>query len=174
MTSENYASSAVLSSRTSDEAVPVGADGLTDEDDPFRLVLFSDVRPFLFPIGSPTVRPFLIYSLFTFLNLPFTPPGASTSEPFYSDAFLHNELAYSDSLRARFWPDHLQQDAEKRRKFISDGGMEPEMEAGVENPWECPVRAWPVGVESLFRRKGTGFTVLERGLVHEGLKGFTR
>lgn len=178
LTTETYASSTSLfSTRTTDPPIRLLAasssndDPLTNEDDPYHLVLFTDIKPFLFPIHSPNIKPHLFYSLFTFLNLPFTPPDTSTSMPFFSDPFLRNELAYSPSLRRSFWPDHLK-GVQPGRKLIGEGGMGPEVEAGMGSPWEVPVKLWPVEVEGLFTKKGSGFGVLEKGMVEIGLRTF--
>ncbi|KAL8278570.1 hypothetical protein RQP46_009062 [Phenoliferia psychrophenolica] len=56
-----------------------------DDVDPYRVVLFDDVRDFLFVVHSPDSRTQLAYAFLTFLGLPFVPPDFPTSTAFSTD-----------------------------------------------------------------------------------------
>lgn len=166
LAAETVADEAVLSARTDDEARQV-AEGQTDEDDPFKLVLWPDVEGFLLPLSSESSRMQLVFALFSFLDLPFAPPEVSTSTPFFSDAFLLNTLAHSPLGRLAFFPEHLRSPGTVPRKLISDGGMEPEQEGGIPSPHECPIKATPVTAEALVPASVTGPHLLARHSVDD-------
>lgn len=173
LAAEAVADEAILSARTEDEPRPV-ADGLTDEDDPYRLVLFPDVQSFVVPLYSDSSRTQLVYALFGFLDLPFVPPEVSTSTPFFSDSFLLNTLAHSPLGRAAFFPDHLRNPGVVPRKLIGDGGMEPKQEGGIPSPYDCPVKASPVTTEALLPASTVGPSLLARHSVDDRLKPVIR
>ncbi|CED84838.1 Uncharacterized conserved protein [Phaffia rhodozyma] len=167
-TAENLASSSsYISARLEDPPWQITQD-TTDEADPFKPVLFQDIRSFLVPIYreacSVDRQVDLIYALFAYLDLPFTPPDASTSAAFFSDPFLAASTT-GKAGSSRFWPEHLTVDKEtKKRKLLGDGGVELEVEGGVKSPWGCPVKVRPVGVADLFRRESGqgGFPIFEK------------
>lgn len=169
---EMVADETVLPSRTEDDPRQVGED-LTDEDDPFRLVMWPDIAPFLLPLQSASSKMQLIYALFSFLDLPFVPPDVSTSTAFFSDSFLLNSLAHSAPGRAAFFPDHLRMGASERRR-VGEGGMEPELEGGIPTPYGCGVKASPVTVEALIPASSDGPGVLERHSVDAKLRPLIR
>lgn len=169
LAAESVAEEAVLSIRTDDEPRQV-AEGQTDEDDPFKLVLWPDVEGFLLPLNSESSRVQLVFALFSFLDLPFAPPEVSTSTPFFSDAFLHNTLAHSSLGRVAFFPDHLRSPGVVSRKLIGDGGMEPEQEGGIPSPHDCPIKATPVTTEALVPASAAGPHLLALHTVDDRLK----
>jgi len=173
LAAETVGDEAVLSVRTDDKARQV-AEGQTDEDDPFKLVLWPDVEGFLLPLYSESSRLQLVYALFSFLDLPFAPPEVSTSTPFFSDAFLLNTLAHSPLGRTAFFPEHLRSPGAVPRKLLGDGGMEPEQEGGISSPHDCPIKATPVTIEALVPASASGPHLLARHSVDDRLKPFIR
>lgn len=169
---EVVADETVLPSRTEDGPRQVGED-LTDEDDPYRLVMWPDIAPFLLPLHSASSKMQLIYALFSFLDLPFVPPDVSTSTAFFSDSFLLNSLAHSAPGRADFFPHHLRMGTSARRR-IGEGGMEPELEGGISTPYGCGIKASPVTVEALISASTDGPGVLERHSVDVKLRPLIR
>ncbi|GAA6058551.1 hypothetical protein JCM10212_006990 [Sporobolomyces blumeae] len=121
---------------------------LDDSDDPFRAVLFDDIRSFLFVVHSPDSKLQLAYAFLTFLGLPFVPPDVPTSTPFTTDSFIHSELVERPNLIKRFWPSR----EEVARPFGTIGGepMEPERRGALESPFDVPFHATPASVDLLF------------------------
>lgn len=114
--------------------------------------MFDDIRGFLFSITTDGARQSLIYSIFVFLGLPFTPPGVGTNTHFCVDTFTHNDLNLRD-----IWPS--EDLGVKLVTYI--GGVPMEAEQSVENrkPYDVPP-SYPVGVSELFGRKGHWFNCL--------------
>ncbi|ERF72574.1 hypothetical protein EPUS_02856 [Endocarpon pusillum Z07020] len=76
-------SSSTLPARTLDEV---------DEDDPFRVILFSDIQPFLFrPSGEEAQKQLLQAFLYFCHLLPFR-PGPLNDRSLSEDAFINNPL----------------------------------------------------------------------------------
>ncbi|GAA5826903.1 hypothetical protein JCM11251_002152 [Rhodosporidiobolus azoricus] len=126
--------------------------GMDDSDDPYRVVLFDDVRPFLFVLHSADSKLQLAYAFLTFLGLPFVPPDYPTSTPFTTDSFIHSELVERPSLVKRYWPTLS---GVGGRPFQTVGGeaMELERTSALSLAWETPFSATPTAVDLLF---GTG------------------
>jgi hypothetical protein len=84
-------------------------DFLTDEDnssteDPFRLVLFDDIRNYLFPIKTNAAKIQLIYGFFNYLGLNFNPCMISKHNLFM-DSFLHREAGNENIMKEKFFND---------------------------------------------------------------------
>lgn len=110
-------------------------------DDPFHMIMFDDVAPFLFPVQTPLARLQLIYAFLTFLGLPFAPPGAPTSSPSASDPHLRWPLAANDGTRVAFWPPRP---TTKRIVWQTVGGtpMDAEQPRTLRSPFGCPAKSW--------------------------------
>lgn len=116
-------------------------------DDPYRVVLFDDIKPFLFLLSSRESSQQLAYAFLAFLGLPFVPPDVPTSTPFTTDPFVHSELVERPGLLRRFWPPKA-----SAAPFGVVGGeaMEPERSSALTAPWAVPFKAMPATVDSLF------------------------
>lgn len=110
-------------------------------DDPFHMIMFEDVAPFLLPIQTPLARLQLIYAFLTFLGLPFAPPEAPTSAPSASDPHLRWSLTQNEATRAAFWPPRP---TSKRIVWQTVGGapMDAEQPRTLQSPFDCPVKSW--------------------------------
>lgn len=119
------------------------------DDDPFRVVLSEDVTAILFNITTTAARKSLIYSIFVFLGLPYSPPGVGTNTHFSTDTFTHNDL----QLRG-FWPA-----AEQQQHLIGyvDGVPMKEVQRNDQNPFDLPL-SYPVDVEELFAKSDHWFS----------------
>ncbi|ODO05840.1 hypothetical protein I350_04901 [Cryptococcus amylolentus CBS 6273] len=147
-------------------ARPGRATDLDDEleDDPFHIVVFSDLSPFLFPIFSPEVRLQLIYAFLTFLGLPFTPPGVPSTSPANVDPHFQWLLAANQRARMSFWPP---KPSVKRIHWQTVAGepMDPERPLSISSPFSCPVKNWAQTRSTLFAKStgsGAWFRDLER------------
>lgn len=131
-----------------------------DEDDPYRVILFSDIQPFLFPIRSPEVRLQLIYAFLNFLGLPFTSPDMTTNAPSAADPHLQWTIGYNSAARKLFWPAPCQV---KPVVWQTVGGepMEPERSRAVRLPSACPVKSWAQDRATLFSRSKQWYRDIE-------------
>lgn len=125
--------------------------GVDDDIDPFRVVLFDDVRDFIFIVHSPDSHLQLAYAFLTFLGLPFVPPDFPTSTAFSTDTFIHSELAERPDLREQFWP--KQELVKVPYDIISGEPMELERTSALKDPFETPFHATPAAVDFLFATK---------------------
>ncbi|KWU46645.1 DUF1740-domain-containing protein [Rhodotorula sp. JG-1b] len=146
---ERSAANADLPARTTDP-------GMDESDDPYRVVLFDDIRPFLFDLELPDSKHQLAYALLTFLGLPFMPSDVPTSTPFTTDPFIHSELLERPSLLRRYWP---KADTADHRPFSVVAGepMEREARSDLKSPWDTPFHASPTAVDVLFGAGSPGW-----------------
>lgn len=121
-----------------------------DDEDPYRVILFADVEPFLFVLQSSEVRLQLAFSFLSFLGLPFAPPGTTTASPAARDPHLHWSLTNNDSMRSRMWP--------TMEPFETHG-----VSATVETPFSSPVKSWLSDSSDQFARNGQWFRLLDAG-----------
>lgn len=126
---------------------------MDDSDDPYRVVLFDDIRPFLFVLHSADSKLQLAYAFLTFLGLPFVPPDYPTSTPFTTDSFIHSELVERPSLVRRYWP-KLSTGGGKPFQTVGGEAMELERTSALGAPWETPFGATPAAVDLLFGTSG--------------------
>lgn len=146
---ERTASEADLPARTTDP-------GMDETDDPYRVVLFDDVRPFLFDLETPDARHQLAHAFLTFLGLPFMPADVPTSTPFTTDPFIHSELLERPGLLRRYWP---KVDSADSRPFSVVAGepMEREARSDLKSPWDAPFHASPTAADVLFGAASPGW-----------------
>lgn len=146
--------------------------GIGDDIDPYRCVLFDDVRDFLFIVHSPDSKIQLAYAFLTFLGIPFVPPDYPTTTPFQTDSFIHSELVERSDARDRFFP-RIDETSVPFETFQGEA-MEPERRGGVDNPFEIPFEAAPVSIDLLFATKRKWFVMLGKSdLTHVDIE-FTR
>ena len=107
------------------------------------ITLSDDIREFLFNITTHEARQGLVYSIFVYLGLPFTPPGVGTNTHFCIDTFTHNDLKLDS-----YWPSKQQP---LRITYVDGIPMEPEHAVQDKQPFDYPV-SYPVGTSELFAR----------------------
>ncbi|KAL1915310.1 uncharacterized protein VTP21DRAFT_6768 [Calcarisporiella thermophila] len=145
----------------------------TEEDDPYRIILFDDIRSLLFEVWLPEPRQHLIYMLLTFLALPFMPPNIPTTTQFTVDPFVHHEMSNEHVYANSFWP-AFNGEGEKNIEYVHGIAMEPRREAGLKDPFGFPVRAFPATMETMFARRGHWFRVIDETDLKEVNVGFAR
>lgn len=157
---ERWASTEQLVSAANPRPARTTDPGIDDDVDPFRVVLFDDVRDFLFIVHSPDSQSQLVYAFLTFLSLPFIPPDMPTSTPFSTDPFIHSELVERPDLLARFHP----RVEERRLPFalIAGEAMEPERKSALTEPFDTPFHSTPTSVDLLFGAKQKWFLTLKK------------
>ncbi|KAI9303040.1 NRDE-2, necessary for RNA interference-domain-containing protein [Cunninghamella echinulata] len=140
---EEQAKKYVLSKRMDD------IEELTIDDDPFRIILSDDISNILFNITTTAARKNLIYSVFIFLGLPYSPYGVGTNTHFSVDTFTHNDLFLQD-----FWPKEKKQQYEIC--YIDNIPMEKTNDT-QSNPFNIPP-SYPVEEDELFAPHDYWFT----------------
>jgi hypothetical protein len=118
--------------------------------------MFDDIRPLMFQLKTRQNLQHLMYTFFTFLNLPYIPPHISTNTPFTTDTFTHNHLA-GPVLSQKFWPPKSH-DASRLLTYIDGIAMEPERQTGSPTPFGVPSCSFPIGVDELFAKHDQWFS----------------
>lgn len=157
---EKWASTERLTSAANPRPARTTDPGIDDDVDPFRVVLFDDVKDFMFIVHSPDSQLQLVYAFLTFLGLPFVPPDFPTSTPFSTDAFIHSELVERPDLIQRFWP--KLEVAPRSFELVGGEAMEPERRSALSEPFATPFHTTPVTVDVLFGSKQKWFTMLRQ------------
>lgn len=116
-----------------------------DDEDPYRIIFYSDVRPYLFVIQSPEVKLQLIYAVMTFLGVPILPFNVSTNTAYSTDPHLFWHLSKNQVARDRLWP----RCPPTRAVITLDGGAP--VDPAVEK--QPAVKLWQTSGDTLF---GTG------------------
>ena len=62
-----------------------------NDDDPYHVILFNDIRPFLYTFTTDVIRE-MPYALLLFCGLRLPPSHMSSNEPFMSDTWLHSSF----------------------------------------------------------------------------------
>lgn len=149
--------------RTSDTLV-----GDDEEDDPYSVILFSDIRSLLFVVSSPDARSQLLYSFLFYLGLPLTPPDTSSRSRLASDTFLHADdfsPSFAPHKRAAFWPTQGTDDFLRGLiPFDTIGGqaMGPVRTSAISDPFQPPFRKFPMSPDSLFPSRPRWFCLLDQ------------
>jgi hypothetical protein len=130
-----------------------------DDDDPFKIVLFDDIRPFLFVIRNPEVKLQLVYAVLNYLGLPFGVPDLGTNTAFSRDPHLQWALAANPKARSALWPERP---VARQRLDWSET-----QESAALPPVDflsCPVRMWFLTEETAFEDILDWFSVNPVGL----------
>lgn len=129
------------------------------DEDPYRITLSDDIKPFLFNTTTTGARYSLIYSVFVFLGLPYTPPDVGTNTHFFTDTFTHNDLTLD-----HFWP--AKENSIKHLVwYVAGVPMNPEQTIEITNPYYIP-NSYPVGLSELFAKSGTWFKSSGKEFIH--------
>ncbi|KAG2202419.1 hypothetical protein INT47_008890 [Mucor saturninus] len=129
------------------------------DEDPYRITLSDDIKPFLFNITTTGARYSLIYSILVFLGLPYTPPDVGTNTHFFTDTFTHNDLALD-----HFWP--AKESSMKHLVwYVSGVPMNPEQTIEITNPYYIP-NSFPVGLSEMFAKSGSWFKSSGKEFIH--------
>ncbi|KAI9843175.1 MAG: hypothetical protein M1838_002738 [Thelocarpon superellum] len=117
------------------------------EDDPYRVILFSDIKDFLVRVSTDDARFSLLNGFLAFCRLPPLLPRAreSTSLSWWTDSFVRSEaLDQSDAHltsvlggSTSVQPEPLKVEAYNRTK---------------EQPLDCHYHRWPPSVDTLFSK----------------------
>lgn len=132
--------------------------GIDDDVDPFRCILFDDVKDLLFILRSDRAKSLLAYAFLNFLGLPFA-PASPRSTTYHTDSFVNSTLLERDNAREAFWPKEVDGKGKPFDTFQGEA-MEPERRGTVESPFVMPFKCMPGGNETLFRSGRKSWFVL--------------
>lgn len=116
-------------------------DSSDDDRDPFRVVLFSDIRPFLFQIRCEATRRQLIFAFLRFIDIRASPLNAPSDSRFNLDPRTTWSSAFDRSPGSAFWPSKSQRKAATVWQKIDGEPMAPQIST-VHGTFSCPVRSW--------------------------------
>lgn len=135
----------IMPARTTDEV---------EEDDPYRVILFSDFKAFMFCFSVDAVRRKIVDAFLTFSNLTPARPVSSNS-PGVTDTFLRNDMSSMEEwyLDEWFWPKSSDEAIDSKMVTYLEGlSMEPERKSDLSkgNPFGFGLKNYPIGQASLF------------------------
>lgn len=131
---------AELAAQNKDRLPARATDLSIDDEDPFRVILFSDIQDSLFVIQSGQVKLQLVYAALFFFRVPFQPPGVGTMTPFAVDSYMTMDIMRGEG---EFWP---RRPATKSISITQGKKMEPE-----PSKQENPARLWLIESSSGFK-----------------------
>ena len=113
----------------------------TDEldDDPYRVILFNDIRPLLYAFTTDVVKE-LPYAFISFCGVNIPAPDASSNQ--LTDPWLSTAFEFRN-----FWPAPSTVDS---IEWINGEVVEPERLPGINTPFSFPKKVFPVDIETLF------------------------
>lgn len=124
-------------------------------NDPYRIILFSDIRPFLIDPPSPAGQQLILDAFIAFCCLPpFDAEGPiSCSRVWRRDCFLHNEALRSSSKLQVLWNLRSPKKCESSEEQDSTQKGDARLHLGMQDPFLSPVRDYQVSLDSLFAGK---------------------
>ena len=126
-----------------------------EENDPYRIILFSDIRPFLIDPPSLAGQQLILDAFSAFCYLP--PFGAegpdSRLRVWGRDCFLRNDALRLNGKLEDSWKLHFpkQTGSSEEQDSIDKGGIR--LRSGAQDPFQFPVRDYQVSSDSLFAEK---------------------
>ena len=126
-------------------------DDLSDED-PYRVILFNDLRPFLYTFTTDAIRE-LPYAFLTFCGLRTPRADMSSNDPRMSDPWLYNSFNLDG-----FWP---RISNSRMIQWIDGEAVEPERVSGISNPFSFKRKVWPVTLATLYSAPNQWFEQIE-------------
>ena len=131
-----------------------------EENDPYSVILFSDIRPFLIDSPSKTSREVLLDAFLIFCGLPpcQTESNDAPSRNWTGNGFLRNEALSQPNGPSPLW----RLEAPKQRKPISEGSN-PQADLLDDNslskdPFGFPLPSWRLSSGFLFTATGSWFS----------------
>ena len=124
-------------------------------NDPYRIILFSDIRPFLIDPPSPAGQQLILDAFIAFCCLPpFAAEGPiSCSRVWRRDCFLHNEALRLSRKLQILWNLRSPEKYESSEAQDSTETGDARLHLGTPDPFLSPVRDYQVSPDSLFAGK---------------------
>lgn len=126
-----------------------------EENDPYRIILFSDIRPFLTDPPSLAGQRMLLDAFVAFCCLPPLavegPDGCS--RVWGRDSFLLNEALGLNGRLQDLWKLRFTKQHGSSNEEYSNDNEDARSHSGTQNPFQFPVRDYQVSLDSLFAEK---------------------
>ena len=124
-------------------------------NDPYRIVLFADIRPFLIDSPSPAGQQLILDAFIAFCCLPPFPAEGpiSCSRVWRRDCFLQNEALRLSSKLQVLWKLRSPERLESSGEQDSTEKGEARLHLGTQDPFLSPVRDYQVSPDSLYAGK---------------------
>jgi hypothetical protein len=139
-----------------------------EEDDPYRVILFSDIKDFVHYFDSKQARLSLVDAFMAFCRLPPLPysDGQSWSQAWWADSFIRNEILEQSGI---YHHQHYLNDQKPRSKeylISSSAGIESEYPNSIaqKGPFTFKFRNFPSSTETLFGDDSRWFALQDRWL----------
>ncbi len=126
-----------------------------EENDPYRVILFSDIRPFLIDPPSLADRQLILNAFFSFCRLPTfaAEDPDSRSRGWERDGFLCNDaLRLSSKLQDSWKLRFSKQRGSSEEQDSIDQRVYP-LHSGTQDPFQFPIQDYHVSPDSLFAEK---------------------
>lgn len=130
-----------------------------EDDDPYRIVLFDDIRPFLFVIRNAEVKLQLVYAVLNYLGLPFGIPDLGTNTAFARDPHLQWALAVNRKARLALWPKRPASRPHLEWDMTQESAASPSVDF-----FSCPVKMWLLTEDTAFEDVLSWFSDNQVGL----------
>ncbi|KAI9675715.1 MAG: hypothetical protein M1817_001082 [Caeruleum heppii] len=144
--------SATYPARTSDE---------TNDDDPYRVILFSDIKEFMVLFPSPQGRTCLLNAFLVFSRLPAYDAtlGSSAFRGWWGDPFTMGTAMAQNEGSALL----INRRAQKLSDVAWLAGMEPDNHYGITDPdlFNFPYRNFAVSTDTLFPQTNRWYSAVE-------------
>lgn len=128
-------------------------DQSNDDDDPYRVVLFNDIRPLLYTFATNILEQ-LPYAFLEFCRVYVPLPESLDGDDRGTDMWLHNSFDVSG-----LWPPLSKDD--NTIEWINGEVVEAERLTGIENPFTFKRKVYPATFDTLFSSPGSWFQHLE-------------
>ena len=127
----------------------------TEANDPYRIILFSDIRPFLIDPPSRAGQQLILDAFIVFCCLPpFVAEGSeSRSRVWGRDCFLCNHALLSDGKLQDSWKLQSPEQHGITGEQDSTDKENARLHAGTQSPFQFPVPDYQVSTDSLFAVK---------------------
>jgi hypothetical protein len=126
-------------------AMPARTTDDIEDDDPYRVILFSDIRPFLYTFSTDVG---LSYRFLAVCGVHVAAPGMSSNDPWMTDSWVHNSFN-SDG----FWPSTSHVEA---IEWVDGEAVEPERIPGINGPFGFKRKILPISIDTLFPHQWFG------------------
>ncbi|KAJ9115024.1 hypothetical protein QFC22_005352 [Naganishia vaughanmartiniae] len=131
-----------------------------EEDDPYRVVLFDDIRSFLFVIHNAEVKLQLVYAVLNYLGLPFGVPDLGTNTTFSKDPHLQWSLSANPAARKSLWPPK----PAAVRQVLDWSETQESAALPAVDIMSCPVKLWLLTSDTAFEDVFLWFSVNQAGI----------
>jgi len=109
------------------------------DDDPYRVILFNDIRPFLYAFTTDVVKE-LSYAFISFCGINLPSPDLSSNQ--ITDPWLSTTFDFR-----QFWPPPTNNNS---IEWINGEVVEPERLSGFTTPFTFPKKLFPLDIDTLF------------------------